>query len=192
MQNKINAILLLVFAILTQGTLQAQKLNNLSIALTNETYSFPFTRFLPLHPGLEIGTTLFQSKSGNSTHHINAYLGGYHHQKVENALYLRTAYSYQYNIKNTIGIDAPVGIGYQHTFYPGETYVQNTDTGAWENKKQWGKSHALLTFGLGLTYLKANRLQPFIRYESNIDLPLYNSYLTTRTFFKLGMHIKLN
>ena len=192
MQNKILILLFVIIGTFHFTELKAQKLKNLSIALTTETSSFPFTRFLPIHPGLEIGTSLIERSKQNSIHNVNVYIGGYHHQKIENAFYLRGEYAYRYKFKNTISLDAPVGIGYQHTFYPGEIYEQNATTGEWESINQIGKSHFLITFGLGLTYVKAKKFQPFIRYESNIDIPMYNGFLTTRTFFKLGINIKIN
>ena len=183
---------LLITNLLFSHGLWAQKIDHLSISATTETYAFPFTRFLPLHPGAEIGLGLFNAEKNNSVHNINVLLGGYHHKKVENAIYLRAEYVYRYKIRNIISIDGPVGIGYQHSFYPGDTYQQNSATGEWENKRQVGKPHFLISFGLGLTYVKPNRIQPFVRYESNIDIPIYNSFLTTRTFFKIGINIKMN
>ncbi len=192
MKIKLLQFFLIILCVFFLSEVRAQKLNNLSFALTSETYSFPFTRILPVHPGIEVGTSIFQRVKNNSQHNINAFIGGYHHQKIENAFYLRSEYRYRYKIKNTIGIDIPVGVGYQHKFYPGEIYEQNPSTGEWENKNQIGKSHFLVTFGLGLTYINASRIQPFVKYESNIDIPLYNGFLTTRTFIKFGVNIKLN
>lgn len=181
-----------MFICIQSTYLNAQKTINLSVALTTETYSFPFTRFSPIHPGLEVGISIFEKYNKNSIHNVNTFIGGYHHQKIENAIYLRSEYIYRYKLKNTISIDGPIGIGYQHAFYPGDIYEQNSISGEWERKRQFGKSHFLVTFGLGITYLKTKKIQPFIRYESALDFPIYNGFLTTRTTFKLGINIKIN
>ena len=181
---------LIILLFLSAANTHAQKIDNLFFAATTEAYAFPFTRALPVHPGLEIGTTLWSKEKQKTEHLANVYCGGYYHRKVENAFYLRGEYVYRFKLMNTVGIGLPIGGGYQHAFYPGEVYKQNSETGEWEKINQKGKPHALVNFGLGLTYLKAQKIQPFVRYESVIDFPLYNGFLTTRTFFKLGVNVK--
>ena len=192
MKYKILSPLIIAISFFPFMAAKAQKTNNLFVAVVSETYSFPFTRFLPIHPGLEIGTSLFHKERPKSEHYINIFLGGYYHRKVENGFYLRSEYVYRYKIKNAIGIDFPVGIGYQHAFYPGEVYEQNSETGDWERANQVGKPHALVNFGLGFTYLKPKKVQPFVRYESIIDYSLNRGFLTTRTFLKFGINIKIS
>lgn len=192
MKKKIFLVILTAMGMFPLSQVKAQNINNVFIAAMSETFSFPFTRFTPIHPGLEVGTSLFNKGKQNNEHHINIYLGGYYHQKIENGFYIIGEYAYRFNYKNIIGIDLPVGGGYQHDFYPGEIYEQNSTSGEWEVARQKGKAHALTTFGLGFTFLKPAKVQPFIRYQSVIDFPLYNGFLTTRTFFKIGVNIKLN
>jgi len=119
-------------------------------------------------------------------------MGAYHHQKVENGFYIRGEYAYTFKIKNTFGIELPVGVGYQHTFYPGEIYGQNERTGTWEKITQHGKPHTLLSLGFGLSYLKAKKAQPFLRHENILDFPLYDEYMNVKTLIKAGVNIKLN
>ncbi len=92
---------------------------------------------------------------------------------------------------NTISIDFPIGLGYQHSFYPGTVYEQDNITGSWEAKRQWGKPHGLVKFGLGFAYLKAEKVHPFIRQESVIDIPFFNGFLNTRTLVIVGVYFKL-
>lgn len=192
MKLRVFRILVCLLLIAVYSGIKAQKPQNLFFALTSETYAFPMTRFAPIHPGLEIGTTLVERSGNHIDHNINAFVGVYHHRLVENGFYLRGEYAFTYKIKNTLGISIPLGGGYQHSFYPGELYEQDPQTGQWSKKTQFGKPHALVEFGLGLTYLKPKRIQPFVRYESVIDFPLYNSFLTTRAFLKLGVNLHLN
>ena len=183
---------ILLWGVLLPRESQAQAFSNLYVAGMAETTSFPFTRYLPFHPGLEVGTTLWHTDRGPFTHRANAFLGGYHHRLHENGIYLRGEYQLTYPIQDLVGIDLPVGFGYQHTFYPGETYSQDPETGEWSEARQFGKPHALVNFGLGVTFLKTERVQPFIRQESTIDLPLFNSFALIRNFVKLGVNIQLN
>ncbi len=119
-------------------------------------------------------------------------MGGYHHNKVENGFYLRGEYAYTFKIENTIGIELPVGFGYLQAFYPGEMYAQNEKTKTWERARQYGKPHAFISFGFGLTYLKASNVQPFLRHENILDFPLYDGYMNIKTLIKAGVNIKLN
>lgn len=187
-------IFLIVFAAISFTPIvrvEAQEINNLYIAAMSETFSFPFTRFTPIHPGLEIGTSMLKKEKQKGVHNINVFLGGYYHQKIENGFYLIGEYAYQYKLNENFGIDLPVGGGYQHDFYPGEIYKQSETSGEWEKFNQMGKPHALVTFGFGFTFLKPQKVQPFVRYQSVIDFPLYNGFMTTRTFIKIGVNIKL-
>lgn len=79
---------------------KAQKINNLFIAGMTETYSFPFTRLTPVHPGLEVGISWYEKTKQNGVHSLNTYIGGYYHKKVENGLYLKGEYVYTYKFKN--------------------------------------------------------------------------------------------
>ena len=181
-----------IFFLLSTSAVFSQKIHALSISAMTETTSYPFTRYLPIHPGLEVGTTFWLKEKNNSKHQINAYLGGYHHKKLENGFYLRGEYAYTYSIKNIIGLDLPLGVGYQHTFYPGEVYEQNAESGNWEKMNHFGKPHTIVNCGFGLRILNLGKVQPFIRHESALDIPLYNGFLNLRTFLKLGINIKLN
>lgn len=183
---------LIVLAVLTCTSLSAQLFQTISVALQTETLSFPFTRYFPLHPGLEIGSRMWNLDKDISNHQANVYLGGYHHQKVENGIYLRGTYQYTLKVKNTVGIEFPVGAGYQHTFYPGTYYQLDSETGDWTSKTHGGVPRALVTGGLGLTYLKSERVHPFIRHESVLDFPLAGGWLNLKTFVKLGVSIELN
>ncbi len=186
--KKIAVILFCLSVLATYG----QKLDRLSIALMSETHSFPFTRYLPVHPGLEAGLSLWSKQNGNHEQIVSAYLGGYHHKLVENGFYLRGEYVYRYKLLNSIGLDVPLHAGYQHNFYPGTVYEQDTDSGDWVKKTQIGKSHLITGVGFGLTWIKSENVQPFIRQESTIEVPLYNGFVNLRTFVKLGVNIKIS
>lgn len=176
---------------LVVSSIHAQKIQKLSIALTTETNSYPFTRLGPVHPGLELGATFWNKEGKLLTHELNAYLGGYHHTKAENGFYIRGEYMPSFNYKKTIGISLPISTGYLRSFYPGTLYEQDND-GEFRKVNQSGISSLLVNFGIGFTYLKMNRVQPFIKYESMIEIPLYNGVTDINTFIKIGTNIELN
>lgn len=182
---------LLMFFCSVTGDAKAQKLENVFVSAMTETSAFPFSRYLPIHPGLEIGTTFFQVEGERSLHRGNFFLGGYTHRKIENGFYLRGEYVYTYKFKDLVGVNLPVGLGYQHSFYPGEAYTQNPESGEWEKARQIGKPHGLVNFGIGFTWLNNSRIQPFVRHENVIDIPFFNGFTTVRTFLKLGVEIKI-
>ena len=172
-------------------SIHAQKLNDYSIAWTTETISLPFSRYLPIHPGLEIGAKVLEKENRLFTHRIRIHFGGYHHRRVENGFYLNASYIPMIKLSQSIGIDLPIGLGYQHSFYPGELYEQNNETGEFDRVTQLGRPHALINFGFGFTYHKPKRVKPFIRHENVIDLPLYNGLPNSRTFLKTGIILRL-
>lgn len=184
--------LLTFLLLLGAGNAKGQLIDNLFVAATNESMAFPFTRYFPIHPGLEIGTTLWRSEGERSLHRANVFVGGYTHRRMENGLYLRGEYAYTYKLRDILGIDLPLGLGYMHAFYPGVTYAQNPEDGTWAEARQIGKPHGLVTGGFGFTLLKSDRFQPFVRQETAIDLPLYNGFVSIKTFVKIGLDIKFN
>lgn len=90
-------ITVFLFVLVTANYSNAQKVKNLSIAATSETASFPFSRYAPIHPELEIRTRLWQQEKEKSLRTVNVYAGGYYHKKIENGFYLRTDYTHLKN-----------------------------------------------------------------------------------------------
>jgi len=109
----------------------AKKGDQFSVALITEAIGLPFTNYLPIHPGLELKTTLKTRETEKSKKSFNANLGGYFHRKLETAFYLGGEYQYTRKLFNQkVGLDFPVGLGYLHTFYPTiystSTFYRNT------------------------------------------------------------------
>jgi hypothetical protein len=80
-----------------------------------------------------------------------------------------------------------------HTFYPGEVYELNENNGEFEKINQKGRPHLLAGVGVGITYLKNKRWQPFIRQDLSIETPFINGIpVMIHSFLKMGINYKLS
>ena len=160
--------------------------------LQNENVAFPFTRYTPIHPGAEIGVGVYEVEKDKSIQTVNVYAGGFYHKRLELGLYVRGEYQYTLKFKDKVGLDLPVGIGYLHSFYPGELYELNSN-GEFETVSQTGRPHALITGGVGVRYLGFEKVQPFVRQSIGIETPFAN-YLPVlpHSFLSFGVTIQLN
>jgi hypothetical protein len=61
-----------------------------------------------------------------------------------------------------------VGIGYLHAFYPGESYKFDEDTKKYVSTNLNSYPAFTTSAHLGLTYLKPDKINPFIKYEGNM------------------------
>lgn len=189
MKNLVFTLLCLWLA----SAVKAQTIKQLSVAATTESIAFPFTRYLPIHPGAEIGATFKQTDKEKSTRQWNSYLGFFYHERLETGFYLRGEYLHRFNLLKHLGVEALGSLGYLHTFYPNELYVQNEETGKYEKVNQVGRPHALATIGIGLTYTSNSPVEPFIRQETGIETPFGEGFpVIVHSFLKLGLNFKLN
>lgn len=189
----IKTILTLVIILMCYLNGYTQKIERLSIAATSEAIGLPFTNYLPIHPGFEIKVTLKNKETDKSKHQYNHNLGAFFHSKVENALYFGGEYQYTRKLFNQkLGLDFPVGLGYLHSFYPSELYIQNDD-GSFEKKAQLGRSHLYINLGVGLTYINEGKIEPFIRQELLVETPFGNGIpVIPHSLLKIGVNIKMN
>lgn len=170
----------------------AQIARQLSVSILKESTAFPFTRFLPVHPGGELMLTISRQENQKSISGWNLALGGFHHQKIANAFYLRGEYAYRPIVRSIFTVDLIGYAGYMHTFYPGELYQRNPQNGAFEKIRHAGRPHALAGIGIGLTLVKTKHIQPFIRQEFAIESPFANGIpVMIHSFLKLGLSFSL-
>jgi hypothetical protein len=186
----IKVILLIVFSlncIKSHSQFNGEN-KEISLSIYNNIFGLPFVQFEPIYLGGEIGFTFLQKDKPITTQKISAQLGFFNHKLIANAPYLKFTYSYQLKILRTIGINVYAGLGYIHTFYPGDAYSFNTSQGSYE-KKQLHQGFLLTNAGFGISYLKTKRISPYIKYE----LMMAGSD-TERLFtnFHFGISIKLN
>lgn len=172
---------------------QAQKIKQIAFSLQKESVAFPFTRFLPFHPGAQIGLTLNNKEREKSITNLNVNLGGYYHKKVANAVYFQGEYAYRPVLKSIVSIDFVGSLGYMHTFYPGEVYALNPDNREFGKITQTGRPHILAGLGIGFTYLKNDRWQPFINQNLSVKVPFGNGLANmVHSFLKVGAIYKLS
>lgn len=172
---------------------KAQEVKRLSVTGMTESMAFPFTRYAPFDPGIEVGYAMKETERPGIIKAVNLHLGWYYHRRVENAYYLRAEWAWQFKIADFLTADLYSGIGYMHVFYPGEVYELNNSTGDFEKIRQKGRPHALGNLGIGFTYRNQSRLEPFIRQDLGIESPFANGIpVMVHSFLKIGTHIKLN
>ncbi len=166
------------------GVSFGQRLEKISIMATTEAIAFPFSRYFPLHPGIDITGTLKEVEKPKSTRSFNARIGMFYHRRIETGIYLGGEYLFSYKlIKEKLGLDLPVGLGYFHSIYPGEVYRQ-TDGGDFEEFNPIGRPSVYVNFGVGFTYFTKGNIHPFVRQEVLLEYPLF-----PHSFFKLGIQI---
>lgn len=167
--------------------------NKISISAMTESVAFPFTRYSPIHPGLEFGYLLKERQKTKMIKALNMQLGWYLHKKVQNAFYIRAESAWQFFLKDFITADLYAGLGYMHVFYPGEVYQLNSSSGEFEKINQTGRPHALGTLGFGFTYRNQSNIEPFVRQDLGIESPFANGIpIMFHSFLKIGINIKLN
>ena len=172
--------------------LKAQTVKGVSTAVFNESTAFPFTRFIPIHPGAEIGLTFRNVEKEKSIRQINAYIGGYYHRKLTAGFYLRAEYLHSLVIKEVFAFDFLMGLGYAHTFYPGEIYSQNAETSNFEKVNQKGRPHLILPVGIGISIPNKSKITPFLRQEMMIETPFANGIpVMVHSMLKVGIHIQI-
>lgn len=163
----------------------------ISFSLLNESLAFPFTRFSPIHPGAELGLTFLQQDRNKSMTQWNAYLGGFYHENVETALYLKGEFLYRYQVHPNVGMDLMGGLGYVHHFYPGTLYEVNGETGDFTEVQQFGKARAMAELGIGITYTNDSRFEPFVKQSFAVKSPFANGIpVIPHSFLKVGVSYK--
>ena len=183
--------ILLMLICLSPLLIHGQLIKQASLSVVNENIAFPFTTYTPLHPGIEAGLTFWQKEKAHSIQQLNANLGYFFHERIEHAYYLNGTYMYRVKVKGFLSIDLAAFAGYMHTFYPGNLYEINSESGEISRVQQFGRPHAMAGIGLGLTYRNSSRFEPFIRQEMSVETPFANGIpVMIHSFLKLGLNIK--
>ena len=183
-------LFILILPFLTNG--HSQGLQQLSLSINSEAIGLPFTNYSPIHPGIEISGSLKRNERDRSIRYLNLKAGFFHHERLENAIYLGGEYQYSQKLfGGKMSLDVPMGLGYLHSFYPGELYEQN-EAGDFETISQAGRSHLYVNLGVGLTFLPQSKIQPFIRQELLLETPFANGIpVIPHSLLKVGIQLKL-
>lgn len=163
-------------------------IHQVSVSLSDNQYGIPFVRLAPLHPGAEIGLTFLENEKGRNKQMVNGQVGFIQHGLLTNAAYLRLAYQFEANIKQTIGLNVNFASGYIHGFYPGDGYHFDEQSGTY-TPTQIHQGFFLTSLGMGLSYLRPTKVKPFIRYELNL-LNFDSQNLISSLHLGIAIHLK--
>lgn len=138
-----------------------------SVSLTDTQNGMPFIQLAPIHPGIEIGATVWENEKAKSHHKLSGRLGYFHHDVLAMAPYLKANYIYQVKFKETIGLDLSGSLGYIHVIYPGEGYKFDADSRTYKSATIH-EGFLLSNVGLGFTYINPEKFQPFVKYDVSL------------------------
>ncbi len=196
MKNKYLIILpLLILLLLTPDHFCLAKgdfaLTDISISVSDVQYGLPFVMALPIHPGIEVGTSYFKHDNKYSTHTLTASLGYYYHSLIAYAIYLNSVYDYQQKIAGVIGLNVGAGIGMLYSIFPRVGYLCDEDLQDFIPVID-DKLFAIVKAHVGISYIKPQKIQPFVVYEFNyFNVWEMSPYLRSTAILKAGIKINL-
>ena len=187
-------IILIIVNLITTVTVTAQYnfgISDVSIAFADVKYGLPFQIITPIHPGIEVGATFLKKDKEKVFHSFDATLGYYYHDLITNGTYLNCKYNFQLKVKKVVGVDFYSGLGTLYSIYPGDAYHFNQNTKEYEQVIN-DKIYATINAGFGLSYIKPQRIQPFIHYDFNANnVWALTSFVNLTTILKAGVKINL-
>lgn len=148
------------------GQTDIERIKGISISIFDENTSYPTWKMVrkPIHFGISASFDLKtkQKKIYNYTHIFQ--LGYYHHKDFHQALFLAWKPKFEWQFKNGLSVHGITGLGYLHSFPTEQTYA--LVDGEYKKKANFGRPHAIISFGLGLGYSFKNvPIDVFTRYE---------------------------
>jgi hypothetical protein len=166
-------------------SIQAQKNNNLSLAIINTQSAMPFNKLGSLvtgvvNPGVEIGYGFNWRTKQRHDWYQNIKLGYFYHRFVQHGIPLYTELGYRYKFSNQFYANAAVGAGYFHSI-PATSKFRLENNGEYKNDKGLGRMQGIITAGLGISYIpnpsgrKPFRL--FSEYQQRLQAPFVRSYV---------------
>lgn len=192
MRNPIKGITFILSFIIANHLSHAQEnsspnqlkwgIHSMDIAVSNTQYGVPFLRFLPVHPGGELGITFL--KTENNKHRFTGTLGYFYHDLLAHAPYLKATYRFQHSIGDIIGLNATAGGGYAHVIHPKQGYAFDETTQTFISKTNHSP-FVTAHLGFGVSLLTFDRVQPFIHY----DAMMVGSIDATTANFRIGTTI---
>lgn len=185
-------LLISILAVILSTYSSAQVITELHSSLLSETTSLPFGKYTPIHPGSEIGATVWKEEFSSFSISSAAFAGTYYHRKQENAVYVRAEFLASYPLFNSINIGIPLGGGYLHSIYPGNVYEQNSETGIFEPSKRKYRAFLCASMGVYLGYTRFEKITPFVRHDFTIDFPFGNYFMRAHSILKIGTTFSIN
>jgi hypothetical protein len=148
---------------------------------------------IPIHPGFVVGCE-YRFKNSKNLHLLQTLnAGGYYHPHFEHGIFGYSEFGIRPIFNFGLAPEILLGLGYLHTFEDDPVFSQNS-SGEYVQMRNYGRSHLMGTFSLGLGYdlLKKTKLPiiPYIRYQAAIEYPytLNNGQIPVlmHTIFYLG------
>jgi len=193
---KLTIAVLLAFTIGTNA--QAQKRQKqITLAVMNIQSAYPFGKFAGMfteqfHPGIEGGIGLTWKTRPKHDWFQEFKAGYFFHRFVQHGIPVYTDFGYRYKFSKRLASDVLVGAGYLHSI-PATGKFKLNKNGEYENNKGVGRMQAMVTFGLGASFMvRPNASKPltiFSRYEQQIQMPFVKSYVPLLPYnsFKIGI-----
>jgi len=178
--------IILLFSVLFFSALHAQQ-PRLTVQLSNEQISLPFTSIAPIHPGLEIG----YRKPVSPHREWQFHAGGFYHQGLYTGLYVRAAHAFNWQPQPWVQLQVAPGIGYLHTFTTQPLWSVN-EAGTYEQVGRAGQPHALVEVGFNAIFLPNANISPMIGYRVALETPFATVFpIMFHNFLQAGVSISL-
>ena len=160
---------------------------SLTVQLSNEQISLPFTRVAPVHAGLEIGYRM----PINGYREWQFHAGGFYHQGLYTGLYLKAAHAWNWTPTPWVTLQVAPGVGYLHTITENPLWSVN-EAGEYEQSGRFGQPHALVEVGMNAIFLPNSRVSPMIGYRVAVETPFATVFpVMFHNFLQAGVSVSL-
>ncbi len=140
----------------------------------------------PLNPGFQLGVERRLSAQPKADLFFGIQAGFFHHQQLQNAIWLGPEIGYRYHFSDRFAADARLGVNYLHSFHASPVY--GYQDGQWQKVTDSGASLLMASVGLGLSYqLGQHANSPALRvsYQYAPEVPLAFFF---HQFWGVGLH----
>lgn len=142
----------------------------------------------PLHPGIMIGTEWKLNQHPRRDVFLAANVGGYYHRWLSAGAFVQGEIGFRYGFPFGLSLEARAGLGYLHSFYPGEVYAYDESLGRYAEDSNTGYPSLLPSLGVALGYrLHRSPQAPVLQvlYQYAPELPF--SYAGLHQFLGFGI-----
>jgi hypothetical protein len=127
----------------------------------------------PIHPGIQATVNWSSGRASGMENYgfRELAVGAFHHNHIQTAMYASYSWGYHYDVTGGLYAEGLAGLGYLHSFTDKAIY-RPLEEGGFEQKTDFGRPQALVSFQLGLGYRFPNSsISPFIRYGFHLQGP---------------------
>ncbi len=189
--------LLTVAALLIIVAATAQKQKYFSAAVFTTQSAMPFGKFGglfsdPFHPGFELGYGKIIHPKTKHEWFLELKFAYFFHRFVQHGFPLYLNFGYRYKINSRLSAETSIGAGYMHSI-PAAGKLKLNENGEYVNNKGAGRMQAIVTYGLGLSYVmnpsSARPVRIFTNYQQRVQMPFVKSYVPLLPYnsFMIGL-----